>query len=320
MRAGGGRRNQESLENFAAGHQARGGTSIERCHCNSGYARLHACAAVDLIQRWLRRSGGRKRPIRTPVACTLETGAEAGPELLARRSLPALSRTQRCRNRRRPNRARWEYSHAIARRSSLCCSSVMMAAKLGSMDTRVCPVDRSPTSSSLTLRSDGSAATFLHPDARDPFFLDHFGRWKNMAAPRPSIPSRKPARSSSFASIREPREDDDRSRTTRREWPALRALGIAHWWRQLEHPSSRCPPIPFPGPQPAPKPLRIRADAPTKTYRIEKQEDGQWRSVASFLVALGECKPEPPEVKEPPPPAPEPEPPAPAKHRKRRQV
>jgi hypothetical protein len=67
-------------------------------------------------------------------------------------------------------------------------------------------------------------------------------------------------------------------------------------------------PIPFPGGErAASKPVRIRADAASKTYRIERQDGGQWRPVASFIVHLGECKPEVPEPKEELPPPPEPE-------------
>jgi hypothetical protein len=71
-------------------------------------------------------------------------------------------------------------------------------------------------------------------------------------------------------------------------------------------------PIPFPGTAATVKPLRIRADAASKTYRIERQDGSRWTSVAAFAVALGDCKPEPPEVKEPPPET-ELEAPAPAK-------
>jgi hypothetical protein len=77
-------------------------------------------------------------------------------------------------------------------------------------------------------------------------------------------------------------------------------------------------PIPFPGgDSPRAKPLRIRTDAGSKTFRIEKQDGSQWRPLASFAVALGQCKPEVPEPKEEAPEAqPQPQPetaPPPAK-------
>src|SRR5439155_27027389 len=45
---------------------------------------------------------------------------------------------------------------------------------------------------------------------------------------------------------------------------------------------------------------RLRADAASKSNRIEKQQGGKWTTVASFVVALGPCKP--PQAKEPEPP------------------
>lgn len=67
-------------------------------------------------------------------------------------------------------------------------------------------------------------------------------------------------------------------------------------------------PISFPLPERGPKPLRLRIDAASKTYRLEKQDGAQWRAMASFGISLNPCRPEPPEVKEPPPePEPEPE-------------
>lgn len=61
-------------------------------------------------------------------------------------------------------------------------------------------------------------------------------------------------------------------------------------------------PIPFPGgDRAAVKPLRIRADAGSKSFRVEKQDGRQWHTLASFTVAVGQCKPEAPELKEPPP-------------------
>jgi hypothetical protein len=42
---------------------------------------------------------------------------------------------------------------------------------------------------------------------------------------------------------------------------------------------------------------RIRADAPTKSFHIERRQGGKWASVSSFLVPIGTCKPvEPPET------------------------
>ena len=47
---------------------------------------------------------------------------------------------------------------------------------------------------------------------------------------------------------------------------------------------------------------RIRADAGTKSFRVEKREGEGWKSVASFLLRLADCKPEP-RTEAPPPPA-----------------
>jgi hypothetical protein len=41
---------------------------------------------------------------------------------------------------------------------------------------------------------------------------------------------------------------------------------------------------------------RLRADRPSKAYRIEHRAGDAWRGIASFLVALGGCKPPPPEA------------------------
>jgi photosystem II stability/assembly factor-like uncharacterized protein len=50
-------------------------------------------------------------------------------------------------------------------------------------------------------------------------------------------------------------------------------------------------PIPFPRTkEPAPSGWRIRADAPSKSYAIEKSEGQRWQKVASFLVHVGSCK------------------------------
>ena len=149
----------------------------------------------------------------------------------------------------------------------------------------------------------------LQPDARDPFFLitsDGGKTWRRRAV---------------YSEVKtgavEQFHFDSRTSgkmTIDRGQPGESGLRYELWesmtggdsWsiRQVD-----ARPIPFPGAQPGPKPLRIRADAPSKTFRIEKQEDSQWRPVASFLVALGDCKPEQPAAKEPPlPPEPEPAP------------
>ena len=46
---------------------------------------------------------------------------------------------------------------------------------------------------------------------------------------------------------------------------------------------------------------RIHADAASKAFRIEKRQGEGWNPVASFLVTVGECKPTPRPVVEPPP-------------------
>jgi hypothetical protein len=38
---------------------------------------------------------------------------------------------------------------------------------------------------------------------------------------------------------------------------------------------------------------RLRADDKSKSFRLEKQEAGKWTEVASFLVHVADCKPEP---------------------------
>jgi hypothetical protein len=55
---------------------------------------------------------------------------------------------------------------------------------------------------------------------------------------------------------------------------------------------------------------RLRADAATNSHRIERSQGGKWVAVASFLVRVGECKPDEAPLVEPV--APEPEPPKPA--------
>ncbi len=46
---------------------------------------------------------------------------------------------------------------------------------------------------------------------------------------------------------------------------------------------------------------RIRADSATKSFRIEKRDGESWKSIASFLLRLADCKPEP-RTEAPPPP------------------
>ncbi len=48
----------------------------------------------------------------------------------------------------------------------------------------------------------------------------------------------------------------------------------------------------------------MRADAPSKTYKLERNQSGKWLAVTSFSVSAGECKiveapdPEPPPTDE----------------------
>ncbi len=49
---------------------------------------------------------------------------------------------------------------------------------------------------------------------------------------------------------------------------------------------------------------RVRPDGPTKSYRIEARRDGAWRTVAAFLVTLGECRAPEPALADTPPPTP----------------
>jgi hypothetical protein len=49
--------------------------------------------------------------------------------------------------------------------------------------------------------------------------------------------------------------------------------------------------------------IRILADAPSKSYRVERREDSRWRTVAAFSVAAGVCRAGNPAIPaEPPPP------------------
>jgi len=149
----------------------------------------------------------------------------------------------------------------------------------------------------------------LQPDARDPFFLissDGGKTWRKRAVyPEPKTGAiehfRFDSRTSGTMSVDRGRAGENGLR--HELWESL--TGGDSWSiRQVD-----ARPIPFPGgDQPRTKPLRIRADAGSKTYRIEKQDGAQWRPLASFAVALGQCKPVVPELKDDePPPAPEPQ-------------
>jgi len=59
-------------------------------------------------------------------------------------------------------------------------------------------------------------------------------------------------------------------------------------------------------PEPRQTGWRLRADAGAAAYRLERREGELWQTVASFLIAAGECK----TVNEQPQPEPEPQPPA----------
>lgn len=45
---------------------------------------------------------------------------------------------------------------------------------------------------------------------------------------------------------------------------------------------------------------RLRADAASKSYVLERREQGRWRTVAGFLIPVGECREAPPTLIEPP--------------------
>jgi hypothetical protein len=158
----------------------------------------------------------------------------------------------------------------------------------------------------------------LHPDARDPFFLitsDGGKTWRK----RPVYSETKPgtierfrfeSRTSGNMAIDRGRSGED---GFRHELWESQTGGDSWSIRQVDN-----RPIPFPGGERAvAKALRIRADGPSKTFRIEKQEDTRWRPLASFALSLDPCKPLLPELKqeeEPPPPEEPPsDPPASAK-------
>jgi hypothetical protein len=49
--------------------------------------------------------------------------------------------------------------------------------------------------------------------------------------------------------------------------------------------------------------VRILADAGSKSFRIERRENGAWRTAAAFSVAAGACRPEPKTATPEPPPS-----------------
>jgi len=61
-------------------------------------------------------------------------------------------------------------------------------------------------------------------------------------------------------------------------------------------------PIPWKYPKGTEGEWRLRADAPSKSYKVERRQGTRWQAVASFLISAGECKPEE-KPDEPPPPA-----------------
>lgn len=143
----------------------------------------------------------------------------------------------------------------------------------------------------------------LHPDARDPFLLitsDGGKTWRRRAVysePKTGAIDqfRFTSRTSGMMAVDRGRAGENGLRYEL--WESL--TGGDSWSiRQVD-----ARPIPFPGGErTAVKPIRIRADAASKSYRIERQDGGQWRPLASFVVHLGECKPEVPEPKEEEPP------------------
>ncbi|MEO8658862.1 MAG: hypothetical protein ABI693_10340 [Bryobacteraceae bacterium] len=61
-------------------------------------------------------------------------------------------------------------------------------------------------------------------------------------------------------------------------------------------------PVPLKKARPAgPGTWRIRADGRTKSFRVERRGSTEWATVASFLIAAGQCKPAEQQLKEPEP-------------------
>ncbi|HYP05892.1 MAG TPA: hypothetical protein VER03_06620 [Bryobacteraceae bacterium] len=155
----------------------------------------------------------------------------------------------------------------------------------------------------------------LHPDARDPFFLitsDGGKTWRRRAVY--SEPKSGAVEFFRFDSRTSGRMAVDRGRAgengLRYElWESM--TGGDSW--SIRQVDSRA--IPFPGGDaPRTKPVRVRTDAASKSYKVERQDATQWRSLASFAVAMGQCKPEvsePKEEPEQPPAAAPPDSPAP---------
>jgi hypothetical protein len=149
----------------------------------------------------------------------------------------------------------------------------------------------------------------LHPDARDPFFLissDGGKSWRRRTVysePKTGSIERFRFTSKNSGQMMVDRGQPDENGLRYELWESL--TGGESWnIRQID-----AKPMQFPPTEQGVKPLRIRADAPSKTFRIE-QQDG--RTVASFDLSLGQCQPGPPEVKEEtPPPEAEPKPVAP---------
>jgi hypothetical protein len=153
----------------------------------------------------------------------------------------------------------------------------------------------------------------LHPDARDPFFLlstDGGKTWRRRpvySEPKTGAIEHFRFTSKTTGTMLIDRGQAGENGLRYELWESM--TGGESWnIKQLDS-----KPMPFPGAAATMKPLRIRADAASKTFRIEKQDGARWTPVAAFAVSMGDCKPEPPEVKETPPPETEPDSPAPAK-------